>query len=361
MTATEIELHRNGAQPDTIPAKIAYARALAESGLLPGAYRKQPANILWAVEYGDMLGLSTMAAITGVHVIDGKPTASAGLISALIRRAGHRLRVRGDGKSATCQIIRADDPGHVFEVTWTLRKTAGDNPSAEEAKLLGKDVWQKYPAAMLKSRAITQCARDACEEALFGLHYTPEELGADVDEDGVVIDPAPAGGGKPAARSAGTPPDDPWYVRPPCDDPEETGPPAADGSRRWADTAIAQAASFKTEAEGTALWKEAAARHLGGECTRDEQDHIQRLVEARIHDRRREAATRILRPLAEGDPWRDKILDELASDDDAREVLADVRQQLGSGQVDDELASLLGRAVIARFPKAAIAAEADAP
>ena len=40
---------------------------------------------------------------------------------------------------------------------------------------------------MLKSRAITQCARDACEEALFGLHYTPEELGAEVDEDGVVV------------------------------------------------------------------------------------------------------------------------------------------------------------------------------
>src|SRR6185312_3022660 len=43
------------------------------------------------------------------------------------------------------------------------------------------------PASMLKSRAITQCARDACEEALFGLHYTPEELGAEVDEDGVVV------------------------------------------------------------------------------------------------------------------------------------------------------------------------------
>ena len=39
---------------------------------------------------------------------------------------------------------------------------------------------------MLKSRAITQCARDACEEALFGLHYTPEELGAEVDE-GLVV------------------------------------------------------------------------------------------------------------------------------------------------------------------------------
>ena len=58
------------------------------------------------MEYGEMLGLSPMAAITGVHVIEGKPTASAGLISALVRRAGHKLRVRGDAKSAACQIVR---------------------------------------------------------------------------------------------------------------------------------------------------------------------------------------------------------------------------------------------------------------
>ena len=53
---------------------------------------------------------------------------------------------------------------------------------------------------MLKSRAITQCARDACEEALFGLHYTPEELGAEVDEDGVVVDDAAAAARRPVGR-----------------------------------------------------------------------------------------------------------------------------------------------------------------
>ena len=46
MTTTEIDLHRPQAPPSAIPAKIAYARALAESGLLPDAYRGQPANIL---------------------------------------------------------------------------------------------------------------------------------------------------------------------------------------------------------------------------------------------------------------------------------------------------------------------------
>ena len=161
-----------------------------------------------------MLGLSPVATMTGVHVIDGKPTASAGLISGLVRQAHHKLRVWGDGDSATCEIIRSDEPKHVFSVTWTLKKT-GPNPSAEEAKLLGKDVWQKYPASMLKSRAITQCARDACDEVLFGLHYTPEELGADVDEDGDVVDEARMTSSSATPTGPhGTPRDDPWYVRP---------------------------------------------------------------------------------------------------------------------------------------------------
>jgi len=164
----------------SITEKIQYAQHLAQSGLLPAHYRKEPANVLYAVEYGDMPGLAPMAAITGVHVIEGKPTASSALMSALVRRAGHRLRVKGDDRKATVQIIRSDDPDWVFESVWDMKR-------AEQAGLTGKKVWKQYPAAMLKARAISECARDACEEALLGLHYTAEEMGAEVDEDGNVI------------------------------------------------------------------------------------------------------------------------------------------------------------------------------
>src|SRR5579859_5911131 len=82
MTTTDIAVRRP--QASAIPAKLAYAKELANSGLLPSAYRRNPGNVLWAVEFGEMLGLPPMAAITGVHVIEGKPTASAGLISALV-------------------------------------------------------------------------------------------------------------------------------------------------------------------------------------------------------------------------------------------------------------------------------------
>lgn len=182
---------------NTMQASINYAKALAESGLLPSAFRKQPANVLWAIEYARTLGLSTMAAITGIHVIDGKPSSSAALISALVRKAGHRLRVSCTGYTATATIVRSDDPDHPFTSVWDLdrAKIAGlidsvgpdGHPIARDSK--GKpNAWQKYPQNLLKARAITEAARDACEEVLFGMHYTPEELGAPVDETGNVIE-----------------------------------------------------------------------------------------------------------------------------------------------------------------------------
>ena len=152
--------------------QMRYAQALAAAGLLPPAYRRQPANVLLAMEYAKALNIPVMTAIQGVHVIDGKPSASAGLISALVRKAGHRLRVTGDDTRAVCEIVRHDDPDFTFRAEWTLDR-------AKAAKLLGKGTWQQYPSAMLKARAITECARDACPEALSGVAYTPEELGSD--------------------------------------------------------------------------------------------------------------------------------------------------------------------------------------
>jgi hypothetical protein len=184
------------APPATLDGSVRFAQLLADADLLPRQFVGKPANVLYAVEYGRTLGISPVAAITGIHVIEGKPSASSGLIGALVRQAGHKLRVKSDGMTwATAQIVRADDPDFTYECTWNLQR-------AEQAGLLqikdgkpfardrnGKPAtWEKYTAAMLKARAITEVARDACEDVLFGLHYTPEELGAQVNADGEPVD-----------------------------------------------------------------------------------------------------------------------------------------------------------------------------
>lgn len=165
------------ATPTEMDSMLRFAKVLADGDLLPRSYQKKPSNILWAMEYARTLNITPIAAMAGVHVIDGKPTASSALISALVRRAGHKLRITGNATSATATIVRADDPDFTFTATWDLDR-------AKTAGLTGKAVWKSYPAAMLKARAITEVARDACQEALFGLLYTPEELGATVDADG---------------------------------------------------------------------------------------------------------------------------------------------------------------------------------
>jgi len=335
---TEIEVRQRA----SLPAKVEYAKMLADSGLLPAQYRGRPANILWAIEYGDMLGLSTMAAITGVHVIEGKPTASAGLISGLVREAGHILRVRGDGKSATCVIIRSDDPEHPFEVTWTLKRNKDDNPSAEEAGLLGKDVWKKYPASMLKSRAITQCARDACEEVLYGLHYTPEELGAEVDEDGAVL-----GGTVEEAQVVET--DAGWMAATLRVIPEI----GLDASRK--------------------LWREVRDKAKAGELAEADEAHVLGILKAHMEALAKtapqQAGTAGQPPAGDAadvvdaeivddtpvldpeDPWAPKV-DEIATDEDARAALDEAAGRLTAGAIDAARFGVIEAAILARFPGA---------
>lgn len=157
---------------DSLAADMQYAKALAASDLLPAAFRGKPANILVAVGYGRALGLEPMIALSGITVIDGKPSLSAQLQSALVRRAGHRLRVEHGTGECTAILVRTDDPNTEHRATWTLAK-------AQQAGLAGRGAWRTYPEAMLAARAITEVIRVAASDVMLGAAYTPEEFGQD--------------------------------------------------------------------------------------------------------------------------------------------------------------------------------------
>jgi len=193
--------------------RIRYSKELAFAGdMLPKALidpRTREVNagkVLLLVETGQMLGIHPVAAINGINVIEGKPTISPALMTALVRRAGHKVRVSVSGKlsdgtlSATCTVIRSDMPNEPFTSTWDLERAE----RAELGKIATNDrgmtyfrarsergatkPWEKYTEAMLKARCTGEACRDAAEEALCGVHYTPEEMGATVDDEGIVID-----------------------------------------------------------------------------------------------------------------------------------------------------------------------------
>jgi hypothetical protein len=177
---SEVVVH----DPNALIAKMDYAKSLSHSNLLPKSYQGNPANLLFALEYADALGVQPIHAITSIHVISGKPTASADLMASVVRRAGHKLRVTGDDTYAEATLIRADDPDFAFTARWDLAKARQAN--------LSTPTWKQYPGAMLRSRAITEVIRAGAPDAMFGLVYTPEELGAEVDGSGKPVESKPA-------------------------------------------------------------------------------------------------------------------------------------------------------------------------
>ncbi|WP_431928659.1 hypothetical protein [Nonomuraea jabiensis] len=170
-----------------VPDRLKYAHELANAGLLPDSFRKQPANVLYAIEYGIALRVDPVVAITEIHVIKGKPCPSSAFMSALVRRAGHKLRVRierdddGNPLKAVATLIRADDPDYEFVSEWSVAR-------AQRAGLFKQnDNYAKYTEQMLKARAQGEVCRDGAKEALLGLSYLPEELGAVMNEDGSYV------------------------------------------------------------------------------------------------------------------------------------------------------------------------------
>lgn len=169
--STELEHVSTTTDLDT---QMRWAQAVTSSergaSILPDQYRGNPANVLIAVGLGASMGLSPAESLYRISVIKGKPSAGAELIAANVRKAGHKLRVRGDDTTCTAVVIRADDPDFEFSVTRDLAW-------AKQMGLASQDNYKKQPGTMLQWRAITAVARLACPEALYGVTYTPDEIG----------------------------------------------------------------------------------------------------------------------------------------------------------------------------------------
>lgn len=191
-----------------------YIARLAPSTILPTAYRGNAANAFVAAETGAALGLEPLQALASIAVINGRATLSSDLMAAVIRRAGHTLRiVENSPESVTATLIRADDKKFEFTVTW-------DKDKAVKAGLWGqRGPWSQYPTQMLRARAITEVARQGASEALMGMIYSPEDFGATITESGEVIEaeivdeaptkPKPAQAAKPKPSKPAAAPSQP--------------------------------------------------------------------------------------------------------------------------------------------------------
>ena len=178
----------------TIPDAQEISDSFARSGLFPDA--KQGVIAFVKIMAGQELGIGPFAAMTGIHVIQGKATLGAGIIAS---------RIKASAKY-DYRIVRLDDEGCelVFlEGGEQVGRSAFDKTDAEAAGVLSNPTWKKYPRNMYFARAISNGARWYCPDVFSGPVYTADELGSDVD----VVDVTP--------MVVEPEPEPPWYGKDP--------------------------------------------------------------------------------------------------------------------------------------------------
>lgn len=151
--------------------KLEMAKIIAESGLAPQGLNT-PQKVFIALQWGHELQLSPMVAVNNIAVVNGRPSLSADIMHAIVRNNpeyGGIKWLKNDNTAAECVITRRN--GQFVEET----RGYFDMAMANAAGLAGKDNWKKYPARMLKHRALSFALRDSFPDVLAGI-YSPDEL-----------------------------------------------------------------------------------------------------------------------------------------------------------------------------------------
>ena len=155
-------------EPSTVEQAFWLAGQLVKSGLLGKGVTK-PEAAFAVILTGRELGLTAMQSLRAIHVCDGRPTLSADLMAALVKRSPlckfFRL-IESTPKVATYSTER------VGEGVTTMSFTIED---AVAAGLASRDTYKKHPAAMLRARCIAALARVVYSDLLMGCYDSDSE------------------------------------------------------------------------------------------------------------------------------------------------------------------------------------------
>lgn len=160
------------------------AMALHQSGFFTDV--KSQAQALVKVMAGAELGLAPFTAMSGIHIVQGKPVLGANLIATLVKSSQrYDYRVKQADNTA-CVLTWYEGGKPVGESSFTMAE-------ANAAGLTNKPTWKAYASDMLFARALTRGARRYAPSIFGGSPiYTPEEMGVDTDEDGHIVNVTPA-------------------------------------------------------------------------------------------------------------------------------------------------------------------------
>lgn len=158
-----------------------------------------PEEALARIMYGRTLGLSAIASMVNVHMIEDKPgTEAATLLGVCL------------GRTDICELFEPVGEPTATSATWVAKRAGKKEQrvtwTIEDAKTAGlaqKDNWKHYPKAMLSARCISALAKMVFPDIIKGFASTEELLDREqartvtVTTDGEVV----AVGGKPVEHA----------------------------------------------------------------------------------------------------------------------------------------------------------------
>ena len=155
-------------------------KMMAVSGYFQDA--RDAAQAAVKVQAGMEMGFGPFASMTGIHIIKGRPSVGANLMASAVKnnpKYDYRVKKMEDSE---VQI-------EFFEIINGKRESIGVSSfTAAEARKAGTQNMEKFPRNMLFARAMSNGIRWYCPDVFAGnTTYTPEELGAEVDEEGNII------------------------------------------------------------------------------------------------------------------------------------------------------------------------------
>jgi hypothetical protein len=140
------------------------SKAFYESGMFTDI--KSIAQAMVKISAGAEIGIPPFAAMTGIHIIQGKPTIGAGLIAS---------RVKGSGKY-DYKVIEASEKVCSIDFYQGTTKIGNSTFTIDDAKkALTKNI-DKFPKNMLFARAISNGVKWYCPDIFSGPVYVPEEM-----------------------------------------------------------------------------------------------------------------------------------------------------------------------------------------
>lgn len=158
----------------SLPEIVTLGRVLADSHMVSNV--TTAAQAVAKIVYGQELGIGPMAALRGIHFIDGNLSPSATTLAGLIQNSERYSYRVLEWNSQVCRIAffdRGESLGPPAEYTIEEARRV----QVKGLPMTNKDNWKNYPKAMLFARAMGQGARAYCPGLLGGAPlYTSEEL-----------------------------------------------------------------------------------------------------------------------------------------------------------------------------------------